>query len=196
MHSPEPAPRRRPDAERNRGKILAAAREAFADDEAEISMAEVARRAGVGMATLYRNFPGRRELLEVLYSEEVDAICAAAATAPGRSAGERFQQWLHSLFAFFAGKRHIASELLKHAERDDLVFGGNRDRVLAAGRPLLEAAQRTGELRADLDLAQILDLIHAVAAIPGEIGYVQPILDAALTGLRPAGAEQASSAER
>jgi AcrR family transcriptional regulator len=185
MHSKEPAPRRRrPDAERNRGKILSAAREAFADDEAEISMAEVARRAGVGMATLYRNFPGRRELLEALFSEEVNAICQAAATVPGRSPGERFQGWLHPLFAFFVGKRHIASELLKHTDRDDPVFGGNRDRVLAAGRPLLEAAQRAGELRADLDLSQILDMVHAIAVIPGEIDYVEPILEVALNGLR------------
>ena len=70
-----PVPTRRADAERNRDKILAAARTAFADPEAEISMAEISRRAGVGMATLYRNFPGRRELLEALYADEVNAIC-------------------------------------------------------------------------------------------------------------------------
>jgi hypothetical protein len=64
------------------------------------------------------------------------------------------------------------------------VFGGNRDRVLAAGRPLLEAAQRAGELRADLDLSQILDMVHAIAVIPGEIDYVEPILEVALNGLR------------
>src|SRR5271163_2967110 len=79
MASPESSsPVRRADAERNRGKILEAARAAFADPEAEISMAEVSRLAGVGMATLYRNFPGRRELLEALYIDEVDAVCEAA----------------------------------------------------------------------------------------------------------------------
>jgi AcrR family transcriptional regulator len=194
MHPEEPAqPRRRPDAERNRAKILSVARDAFADDEAEISMAEVARRAGVGMATLYRNFPGRRELLEALYSADVTAICQAAATVPGRSPGERFQGWLHPLFAFFAGKRHIASELLKHTDEDDPVFGGNRDRVLAAGRPLLDAAQRTGEIRADLTLGQILDLVHAIASIPGESDYVEPILALALNGLRLPGVVEFSS---
>ena len=74
------APAKRADAERNRDKILAAARTAFADPGADISMAEVSRRAGVGMATLYRNFPGRRELLEALYIDEVNAICKAAET--------------------------------------------------------------------------------------------------------------------
>src|SRR5215472_1685086 len=94
-----PPPTRRADAERNRGKILAAARAAFADPEAEVSMAEISRRAGVGMATLYRNFPGRRELLEAVFADEVDAICEAA-EAPGAS----LISWLHQLFAFFSSK--------------------------------------------------------------------------------------------
>ena len=56
-------------------EILAAARSAFVDPDAEASMAEVSRRAGVGRATLYRNSPGRRELLEALYTDEVNTIC-------------------------------------------------------------------------------------------------------------------------
>ena len=143
-------------------------------------MAEVSRRAGVGMATLYRNFPGRRELLEALYTDEVDAICTAA-EAPGVS----LLSWLHQLFAFFASKRHIAAELLKHIDSGDPVFGGSRARVTAAGRPLLAAAQHAREVRDDLTLEQVLDLIHAIATIRGDTGYVQPILQAVLDGLRP-----------
>src|SRR4051812_7837059 len=103
-----PAPRRA-DARRNRDKILEAARAAFADGGADMSMAEVSRRAGVGMATLYRNFPGRRELLEALYTEEVDALCQAAATAEGATAGARLETWLRRFFAYFTSKRSIAS---------------------------------------------------------------------------------------
>jgi AcrR family transcriptional regulator len=77
-------PTRHAQAERNRDKILAAARTAFAEQDAEISMAEISRRAGVGMATLYRNFPGRRELLEALYIDEVNAVCEAAETVEGK----------------------------------------------------------------------------------------------------------------
>src|SRR5580692_2350886 len=91
---PSHRPARRADAERNREKILAAARSAFADPGAEISMAEISRRAGVGMATLYRNFPGRRELLEALYIEEVDAICKAAETVEGETPGALLDAWL------------------------------------------------------------------------------------------------------
>lgn len=180
-------PRRRSDAERNRGKILTAARQAYADADAEVSMATVARRAGVGMATLYRNFPGRRELLEALFSVEVDEICAAAATVAGATPGDRLEEWLRRLFFFFASKRPVASELLKHTDAGDPVFGANRDRVLDAGRPLLDAAQRDGTVRGDLDLDQILDMIHALASINDHPGRVQPILDTALTGLRTPG---------
>jgi AcrR family transcriptional regulator len=143
-------------------------------------MAEISRRAGVGMATLYRNFPGRRELLEALYTDEVDAICQAA-EAPGAS----LLSWLRQLFAFFASKRHIAAELLKHTDSGDPVFGGSRARVTAAGQPLLAAAQHASEVRDDLTLEQVLDLIHAIATIRGDTGYVQPILQTALDGLRP-----------
>jgi hypothetical protein len=78
--------------------------------------------------------------------------------------------------------------LLKDAEGTDPVFSENRARVLAAGRPLLEAAQRAGEIRADLTLEQVLDMVIAIATIRGDRGYVDPILQAALDGLRPASA--------
>jgi AcrR family transcriptional regulator len=177
------SPARRTDAERNRDKIIAVARAAFADAEADVSMAEISRRAGVGMATLYRNFPGRRELLETLYSEEVDAICGATELTGDQTPGEALVCWLRQLFVFFASKRHIASELLKHTGGGDQVFGGGRARVIAAGQPLLAAAQRAREVRGDLTIEQILDLIHAIATIPGDTTYTQAILQTALDGL-------------
>ena len=179
-----PSPTRRADAERNRDKILAAARSAFADPEAEVSMAEISRRAGVGMATLYRNFPGRRELLEALYTDEVNAVCTAANTV-GETPGAVLVAWLHRFFAFVTGKRHIAAELLEHTDRSDPLFDSNRARVIAAGRPLLAAAQRAHEVRDDLALEQIFDMIIAIATIHGDTRYLEPILQTALDGLRP-----------
>ncbi len=175
--------RRRSDAERNRDRILVAAREALADRAAEVSMAEVARRAGVGMATLYRNFPGRRELLEALYAEEVDKLCKAAGQVSG-SPGDALIAWLRLFAVFHHSKHPIAAELLRHTDAADAVFGSSRDRVLAAGRPLLVAAQQAHEVRADLGLDQVLDLVLAAATIRGEPAYVEPILQAALVGLR------------
>ena len=180
-----PAPARRADAERNRDKILAAARTAFADPDAEVSMAEISRRADVGMATLYRNFPGRQELLETLYTDEVDAICKAAETIDGQTPGAALMAWLHRFFAFTTSKRHIAAELLKQTDRSNPLFKNNRTRVITAGRPLLVAAQHAGEVRDDLTLEQILDMIVAIATIHGDTGYTGPILQTALDGLRP-----------
>jgi AcrR family transcriptional regulator len=180
-----PAPARRADAERNRGKILAAARSAFADPDAEVSMAEISRRAGVGMATLYRNFPGRQELLEALYADEVDAVRQAAETADGETPGAALVAWLHRFSAFTTSKRNIAAELLKETDRSNPLFESSRTRVMTAGRPLLAAAQDAGEVRADLTLEQILDMIVAIGTIHGDAGYTGPILQAALDGLRP-----------
>ena len=180
-----PSPTRRADAARNRDKILAAARTAFADPDAEVSMAEISRRAGVGMATLYRNFPGRQELLEALYTEEVDAVRTAAETIGGETPGAALAAWLHRFAAFTTSKRHISSELLKQTDRSDPLFETSRTRVIAAGRPLLAAAQRARDVRDDLTLEQILDMIVAIATIHGDTGYTGPILQAALDGLRP-----------
>jgi len=180
-----PAPSRRADAERNRDKILTAARTAFADLDAEVSMAEISRRAGVGMATLYRNFPGRQELLEALYTDQVDAVCKAAETIDGETPGAALVAWLHRFFAFTTSKRHIAAELLKQTDRSNPLFENNRTRVIAAGRPLLAAAQHAGEVRDELTIEQILDMIVAIATIHGDTGYTEPILQTVLDGLRP-----------
>ena len=177
------APARRADAERNREQIIAAARTVLADREGEVSMAEVARRAEVGMATLYRNFPGRRQLLEALYAEEVDGLVAAAAAAPTGSPGEALQAWLRRFAVFHENKHPIAAELLRHTDRTDPVFGTSRDRVVAAGRPLLAAAQKAREARSDLTLDQVLDLVLAVVTVPGDRDYIAPILQAAFDGL-------------
>jgi AcrR family transcriptional regulator len=180
------SPTRRADAERNRDRILAAATAAFADLSGEVSMAEISRRAGVGMATLYRNFPGRRELLEALYAERIEDLCEAARTVDGDTPGAALVAWLHRFFAFITSKRAIAAELLERSEGSNPLLGEGRARVLAAGTPLLEAAQRAHEVRDDLTLEQITDMIVAIAKIHGDLGYVEPILQAALDGLRTA----------
>ncbi len=72
--------------------------------------------------------------------------------------------------------------LLEHTDTSDPVFQ-TRGRMLTAGRPLLAAAQDARQIAGDLDLDQVLDLVMAIAKIPGTPEYRQPILDAALAGL-------------
>jgi AcrR family transcriptional regulator len=176
-------PVKRTDALRNRERVLQAAREAFTEAGAGVSMAEIIRRSGVGSATLYRNFPSRRELLEAILVEEVDDVCAAAYTVTGDTAQARLAAWLRRFSDYVTTKRPVAIELLDHVERTDPVFETSRDRVLAAGAPLLEAAQHAGEVKTTIGLDQILDLIVAIAKIPCDPGYREPILDTVLAGL-------------
>ena len=175
-------PSKRADAARNRQRILEAARAAFAATGAETSMAEVARRSGVGPATLYRNFATRRDLLEALLTDEVDEVCAAAATVDGHSPEDRLMTWLRRFFSYVTTKRPVVIALVEHTDRTNPVFA-TRGRMLAAGQPLLSAAQDAHQIAGDLDLDQILDLVVAIAKIPGTQEYRQPILDAALAGL-------------
>lgn len=183
--APTPPPARRADAARNRDKILEAARAAFAEADGDVSMAEISRRAGVGMATLYRNFAGRRELLEALYVDEVDAVVRAAEAVEGEAPGKALVTWLRRFVAYFTSKGPVAAELLDQPDGRSPVFGEGRPRVLAAGRSLLAAAQDAGEVRADLTLEQVLDMTIAIARINGDPAYVDPILRAAFDGLRP-----------
>lgn len=185
--NPVAPPAQRADARRNRERILEAARTAFTDADKEVSMAEVSRRAGVGMATLYRNFPSRRDLLEALWAAEVDQVCAAASAASGATLRDALRAWLCDFFAFAASKKVLAAELLQHVPGDVPVFAGGRDRILAAGRPLYEAAQRSGHVRADLSVEQVLDMLVSIATIDGGPSYRQPILMTALDGLASPG---------
>ncbi len=190
MTQPEPAVEpaaRRIDAQRNREKILTAAQAAFADPGADVSMAEIARRAGIGSATLYRNFADRRTLLEALYREEIAAICRAAATGEGATAGARLEAWLRRFYAYFTSKRVLASELLEHTDRDSPIFGTGFARIVAVASPLVKAARESGELRADLTPEQILALIASIANIPGDPPFREPVLNASLDALRPQG---------
>jgi AcrR family transcriptional regulator len=106
-------------------------------------MAEISRRAEVGSATLYRNFANRRQLLEALYVDEIDAVCEAAATIGGGTPGASLTAWLCRFYAYFTSKRLVAAELLKHSDADDPVFGAGYARVLDAERPRADPAGGT-----------------------------------------------------
>lgn len=178
------SPARRSDAERDREQILKVARAAFADGEADVSMAEIARQAGVGSATLYRNFANRRELLEALYVGEIDAVSDAAKTIEASSPGAAFEAWLRRFYTYFTSKQVVASELLARSGPDDPVFGAGYARVISAGRPLLDAARKSGEIQGDLTIEQILDMLVAIAKIASDAAYRAPILQAALDAIR------------
>ena len=124
----------------------------------------------------------------------MNAVCAAAATVEGETPGAVLMAWLHRFFAFYNSKRHVGSELLKQSDDSEPFLNEGRSRVLASGRPLLLAAQRSHEVRADLNLEQVLDMVIAIAKIDGDTHYLQPILQAALDGLRASSTSQTTGA--
>src|SRR6202035_2162935 len=157
---------KRADARRNYEKVLAAARDAFADGGASTSLEEIARRAQVGIGTLYRHFPTRQALLEAVYVDEVEELCRSAAALADLPPWEALVGWLHRFVAYMATKQALAGELLNYVERDADLFKSSRAALSAAGGPLLERAQEARVVRADTDLTEVIQLVGGIAKIP------------------------------
>jgi AcrR family transcriptional regulator len=187
-HLPDQSLRPRPkraDARRNYDKVLAAARDAFAEGGASASLEEIARRAEVGIGTLYRHFPNRQALLEAVYVDEVEDLCRSAADLDGLPPWDALVGWLHRFVGYMVTKQALAPELLDYVGRDAPVFQESRAVLYAAGGPLLERAQQARAVRADTDLAEVIQLVGGIAKIQvSEPGQVDHILDIALDGLR------------
>jgi AcrR family transcriptional regulator len=176
---------KRADARRNYEKVVAAAREAFAAGGASTSLEEIARRAEVGIGTLYRHFPNRQALLEAVYVDEVEALCRSAADLAELPPWEALVSWLHRFVAYLATKQALAQELLNYVDRDAGVFQHCRAAMYAAGGPLLERAQQAGIVRPDTDLTEVIQMVGGIVKIPaGDPAQIDHILDMALDGLR------------
>ncbi len=176
---------RRADAQRNYEKVVTAARAAFAEGGAATSLEEIARRAEVGIGTLYRHFPSRQALLEAVYVDEVEALCRSAADLADLAPWEALVAWLHRFVGYMATKQALAQELLDYVERDAAVFRSSRAALYAAGEPLLKRAQEARVVRSDTDLPEVIQMVGGIAKIPtSEPGQVDHILDIALDGLR------------
>jgi AcrR family transcriptional regulator len=165
--------------------VVTAAREAFAEGGASTSLEEIARRAEVGIGTLYRHFPSRQALLEAVYVDEVQALCRSAADFADLEPWDALVAWLHRFVAYLATKQALAQELLDYVERDAAVFRSSRAALYAAGEPLLRRAQQARVARADTDLPEVIQMVGGIAKIPtSEPGQIDHILDIALDGLR------------
>jgi AcrR family transcriptional regulator len=176
---------KRADAQRNYEKVVAAARDAFADGGESTSLEEIARRAEVGIGTLYRHFPSRQALLEAVYVGEVEELCRSAADLAELPPWEALVGWLHRFVAYLATKKALAQELLNYVERDADLFQSSRAALYAAGGPLLERAQRARVVRADTDLTEVIQMVGGIAKIPSsEPAQIDHILEMALDGLR------------
>jgi AcrR family transcriptional regulator len=176
---------KRADARRNYDKVLAAAREAFAEGGESTALEEIARRAGVGIGTLYRHFPNRQALLEALYVGEVEEMCRSAADLEDADPWEALTGWVENFIGYLATKRALAAELLNYLDQDAELFQICRTSLFAAGEPLLKRAQDAGVVRRDVGIGEVIQMVGGIAKIPmSEPEQIARILRVALDGLR------------
>lgn len=161
VHTLEARRPRRADAARNFDALVAAGRQAFAEDGSSASLEDIARRAGVGIGTLYRNFPTRDDLIETLYLGEVEALAQAADEVADLEPWPALEAWL-GRFVAYVGTKHA---LLDGLNRESTVLLECRSIMLGAGEPLLERAQAAGDVRPDITIGDVVKLVSGVAAV-------------------------------
>jgi AcrR family transcriptional regulator len=176
---------KRADARRNYEKVLAAARQAFAEGGESTALEEIARRAGVGIGTLYRHFPNRQALLEALYVDEVEEMCRAAAALDDSDPWEALNGWFERFIAYIGTKRALAAELQNYLDEDAPLFQTCRSSLFAAGEPLLKRAQEAGVVRRDVSIGEVIQMVVGIAKMPAkDPAQNQHVLRIALDGLR------------
>jgi AcrR family transcriptional regulator len=198
MGAPEPAiqavPPKRADARRNYDRLLAAAAEAFAQHGADdVSLEEIARRAGVGIGTLYRHFPNRQALLEAVYKDQVDALGALAAKllvaeSPGAALGD----WMRAFVSFARTKRTLSSAIAATVGKDSELVSSCSTILRQCSDSLLTRAQEAGEARPEVQSTDILRLTHglitATESAPSDPGQPERLVALVIDSvLQPSG---------
>lgn len=153
----------RADAKRNVEKLVRTARDVFATSGVEAPMREIAEKAGVGVGTIYRNFPQRSDLIAAVFRSEVDACAdAAAGLADAFSPGEALDRWMQRYVDFIVAKRGLAAALHSGDPAFEALPAYFDSRFEPALQRLLDAAVTSGEIRPD---ANPYDLLRAVASL-------------------------------
>jgi AcrR family transcriptional regulator len=184
----------RADARRNYDALLAAGEEAFAEHGADASLDEIAKLAGVGIGTLYRHFPTRQDLLEAVYLRRVDGLRASAERLLSSDApDEAFAEWLHRQMAFGREGRCMAASVMAGVMAKKSQEGTELHQAVtqmkSAGDVLLGRAQQAGLVRADVELTDILRMVHGILMVnerqPDSDAKSARMLDLVIAGLRP-----------
>ena len=185
------APPRKPrsDAQRNRERILEAAKQAFTRSGANTSLDDVAKAAGVGAGTLYRHFPTRDALLEAVYRTEVEKLAAAqqkfAETMPPV---EALRAWMLLFVDYIATKQIIAPALNTLVGGPSKLYEGTRAHIQGAIEALVKRAIKSSDIRKDLepfDLLRALIGVSNVASSPDWQQSARRLVDILVSGSRP-----------
>lgn len=148
---------------RNRTAIIEAVAQALLSGGADVSLEAIARRAGVGSATLHRNFPSRRALLDVVFEHDVGKLCALAPEIAERyPKDEALLQWLAAI-ARHCALNDAVTTLVQVAPDQSSPQRRTYADLEEAGAPLLRAAIAVGAVRADVSLTDLLALVNGIA---------------------------------
>lgn len=186
----EKKPRRRPrsDGQRNRENLLTVAKAAFTAGKVDIPLDEVARRAGVGIGTLYRHFPNRDALIEAVYRAELDRLANAAPTlAAQHPPVEALRAWMRLFVDYIAAKQVIAPALNGLVGGTCALYAQSGTILQNAIEGLVSAAVASGDINADIDP---LDLLRALAGVsnyaagPGWETSAKRLVDILIAGSR------------
>ena len=156
----------RADAQRNRDKLLTVAVDAFAEHGIEASLEDIARRAGVGIGTLYRHFPTRDCLMEAVYRHQVERLCAAATDLVAtKGPDEALTLWMEQFVAYVATKRGMAMALKAVIGKDSELFAYCHGLIRESVSMLLTAAAESGDIRSDVDAPDLLRALSGICLV-------------------------------
>uniref|UniRef100_A0AAU2JJB8 TetR/AcrR family transcriptional regulator n=1 Tax=Streptomyces sp. NBC_00049 TaxID=2903617 RepID=A0AAU2JJB8_9ACTN len=192
----------RADAQRNREKILTAAARVFTTQGLDAQMERIAKEAGVGSATLYRNFPTREALVEAVYRNEVAQLCdAAPALLAQEDPVEALRAWTRLFLDYVTAKYGMIDALRAIAATGGNPYGHSREMIRAAIASLMDACVAAGAIRTDIgpgDIGAALEGIALTSAGAEHRQQAERLLDLTLDGLtvRPRGPGQALPARR
>jgi AcrR family transcriptional regulator len=176
---------RRADASRNAELLLAAARELLDESGAEVALDEVARRAGVGNATLYRHFPTRGDLLVAVYADEVAALCRQGAdllNAP--SPVDALFAWVDAFVVHVATKRALALAATEGpGARRTSLFDQWHESMRSAATKLLHRAQDAGTVRPELTVTDLLAIGSGAALTASDVAHAQRLVGLLRSGV-------------
>jgi AcrR family transcriptional regulator len=179
----------RTDAQRNRERILAVAKEAFAQSGANTSLDDVARQAGVGAGTLYRHFPTRDALLEAVYHTEVAKLAAAERELSEKLPPvEALRAWMLLFVDYIAEKHIIAPALNTFLGGPSKLYESSRAQVTGAIEALVKRAIKSGDIRKDLDAFDLLRALIGVSNVASAPDWQQSakrLVDILILGSRP-----------
>jgi AcrR family transcriptional regulator len=150
---------RRADARRNYERLVTAAREVLTERGSEAAMEEIAKRADVGVGTLYRHFPRRIDLVEAVYREDVDGLVALADEVADLGPWHGLVAWLEGFVKYAESKRTFLTELHEAFEKSPDLALESRERIAGAAGAVLSRAQEAGVARRDLDQTDLMQLV-------------------------------------